>query len=343
MPIIGLTDRNMSFPEIGTIRKGAPKTANRPGKDLEYFRVDIDAKEVDAMSRFEDAYGSMPDEINILLPFDEIERFWDAWLEAYTAGRMVARSDGEFFTFLVDLETGEPIVKNGINLRTGKQEPHRDYIGKAGKSDITTKPTGRLKVIIPELRRLAYLTVKTTSFYDLINISEQLKAIKHISGGFLKGIPLVLRRRPKMISTPGDSGKRVRREKWLISIEADPSWVRPKFDEVLRLAMPDTTGLQTLPVRTPNGSGEVIELTPENDPPTPEDTVIEGEYVDEYASIKNPAGLAYSEIAQDQLPYVARNLRTAITKIGEPKDEAQLRELQLLNRKLDAANHYMVA
>ena len=43
MPIKGLTNGEMDFPEIGRLRKGAPKTqADRPGKDLTYFRFEAD-------------------------------------------------------------------------------------------------------------------------------------------------------------------------------------------------------------------------------------------------------------------------------------------------------------
>ena len=43
MPIVGLTDRGMAFPQIGDIRKGEPKGENQPGKDLRWFRVEFDA------------------------------------------------------------------------------------------------------------------------------------------------------------------------------------------------------------------------------------------------------------------------------------------------------------
>ena len=42
MPIIGLTDRPASFPQIGILRKGAPKPERGPGRDLKHFRFDTD-------------------------------------------------------------------------------------------------------------------------------------------------------------------------------------------------------------------------------------------------------------------------------------------------------------
>ncbi len=233
MPIKGLTDRKLAFPEIGQIRKGAPKTGNKPGKDLPYFRVVFDEAEKEAERIFRSVYGAQPREINILLPFNELDRVWEAWLEAYTAGRMVARADGEKFLYLLDTETGDVVVKDGIDVKTGQPRPYVEgapvgyYTDKHGqRQPIFCKPVGRLKVVIPELRRLAYLTVLTTSIHDIINIDSQLQALQRVNGGKIAGIPLVLRRRPKKVSVPKPDGQRVRMTKYLLSVEADERWVK---------------------------------------------------------------------------------------------------------------------
>ena len=249
MPIKGLTDRKLSFPEIGQIRKGAPKGERKPGQDLKYFRVTFDEQEDKAAERFAGIYGDQPAAIRIILPFNDIDRMWDAWLEAYTAGRMVARSDGENVVYQVNTATGEIVVQNGIDVETGQPRPHpvnnvagADYQGK----DVMYKTSGRLKVIIPELMRAAYMTVLTTSKNDIANISAQLKAFKELNDGQIAGIPLYLRRRPKKVSVPKDDGKRVRKEMWLLSIEADPEWVKAKLQQVKQLALPDN-GMEMLP------------------------------------------------------------------------------------------------
>ena len=258
MPIKGLTDRGLAFPEIGQIRKGAKKGENRPGTDLTYFRVEFDETEVKAAADFKTAYKEQPRAIRIILPFNETERMWDAWLEAYTAGRMIARSDGEFITYMLDDESNL-IVHNGLD-NNGNRVPHpsngiagKDYKGNAVKF----KPTGRLKVMIPELARAAYLTVMTTSTHDIMNISSQLAAFKELNNGQLAGIPFILRRRPKSISTPSDNGQRVRRIKSLISIEVDPDWAKAKFGQLNALALP--SGFEN--VSTPEAmDDEIIEV-----------------------------------------------------------------------------------
>jgi len=147
------------------------------------------------------------------LPFNEIERCWDAWYEAYTAGRMVARlGPGEFFTYLLNTETGEQEVINGTP-KVAHREVVGTYINRNTQKKRSSMPSGwSTTVIIPELARAAYLTVLTTSIHDIVNISAQLEAFKAVNGGRIAGIPLVLRRRPRKISTPKtgrDAGENV--------------------------------------------------------------------------------------------------------------------------------------
>ena len=242
MPIKGLTDRGLALPEIGQIRKGAKKNPNenRPGADLTYFRVEFDENEKKAADAFRVAYGDKPSYIRIILPFNETERMWDAWLEAYTAGRMIARSDGEYITYMLD-DKSDVLVQHGLDKAGQKvKHPADNIAGRDQKGHpVKFKHSGRLKVIIPDLSRAAYLTVMTTSIHDIGNISDQIAAFKELNQGQLAGIPFILRRRKKMISTPNADGTRVRRPKSLISIEADPEWVKAKLTQLGSLALPN--------------------------------------------------------------------------------------------------------
>ena len=268
MPIKGLTDQLPSFPQIGCIRKGAPKGKNRPGQDLTYFRVTFDEQEQETAERFRAIYGQEPREINIHLPFDDIDRVWAAWREAYRAGALIHRCDGEFVEYAINTRTGEVLVRGGIHLETGERVPC------SGKVDC--RPHGRLRVIIPDLRRLAYLMVLTGSLHDIVNISAQLEALRDLSGGRLRGLPLVLRRRPKRISTPsGPNGKRARREKWLLSIEADPRWVEAKLEQLEGASFPQLPRLEAGFVEEPEEpiKTEVTTIAPEPPPPASEEFI----------------------------------------------------------------------
>lgn len=177
---------------------------------------------------------------------------WDAWYEAYTAGRMVARSDGENIIYQCGHD-GTIIVKDGIEVATGLPKPHpadmwagNDYKG----NGVKFKAVGRLNVIIPELKRAAYLTFQTTSIHDIANISAQLAGFYALNSGVIAGIPFYLRRSPRPVSVPKSDGTRVRMLKSLVSIEADPDWVALKLDSLKTLALPNADLL--LPASTEN-------------------------------------------------------------------------------------------
>lgn len=260
MPIIGLTDREAQFPQIGSIRKGAPKPEDgkRPGADLKYFRAEFDAAETDSAAAFLKSYGAQPTELNILLPFNDIDRNFDAYYEAYQAGGLVYRSDGQRVLYEINPTNGQKIVVNG--------QPEKAHHAVTGM-----KATGRLKVIVPELGRAAFLVIHTTSVHDIGNLSGQLRALQQVNGGRLAGIPLKLRRRPVQISTPtGENGKRARREKWLMSVEADAAWVQKSLAAMREAALPQLTTPQVIESEYVEEDEDIFEGgVPE--PPTPEE------------------------------------------------------------------------
>lgn len=203
MPIKGLTDRQASFPQIGVLRKGAPKTGNKPGEDLRHFRFDTD--DTRAAEMFRGAYGNEPTEINIYFAYQTPEENFHAWQEEYSKSSLKHRCDGQTAVLWLDERTGKY-----------SQVPKPCPGG--------CKPTGRLLVIVPELQRFAYVVVGTTSIHDIMRVTQNLEALYAMRGD-LRGIPFVLRRTPEMISTPTSDGGRARREKWLLSVEALPEWV----------------------------------------------------------------------------------------------------------------------
>jgi hypothetical protein len=294
MPIKGLSDRGESFPQIGTIRKGAKKTDSAPGKDLTYFRIELDEKEEDARNKILDAYGAEPQEIRIVFPFAEVWRCFDSWLEAYTAGRMVARSDGEKFIYKLNAQTNAVEVLNGDPF-VPYQELVGYYTDRNGKQQpILCRPVGRLKVVIPELRRLVYLVVLTGSKHDIGNISAQLEALSRINNGSIMGVPMILKRRPKPISCPKPDGTRVRYIKWMLSVEADPRWVEAKMLALDAGAMPDVKLLSNPPEIEEEGTEEDLKET-EFDHPSEE--IREGEIQD--GEIEEP-GLMSLESAENE-------------------------------------------
>ena len=253
MPIKGLTDKGLSFPQIGRIKKGemipvqGKQGVMRP-VDLDYFKVEFaDTEEGEALAaKFVAAFGPEPKSIDIFLPFNEIDQMWDGYLEAYTASRLLARSDGPaeeggVVLFRCDGKTGETIVRNGENLETGLHEPHpvdniagKDYKGKP----VYYNPIGRLKVIVPDLEEAAYLLFTTGSWNDIRFISQQLAGLKELNQDMIKGVPLKLIRSDHEVMAPID-GKKTRVTKSLVSIKADPEWVKARIQEDKKMAFPD--------------------------------------------------------------------------------------------------------
>lgn len=222
------------FPQIGKIRKGNKTKQNMPDgstrelpQDLDYFRVEFKKGQEESRSIFLNKYKDQPDEIDVLLPL-RMEDTWSFWLEAYARGRMVAKSDGEIFLYQRD-QSMNVIVRDGKHVETGEEVP---YLGERGREQAVLgsimKPVGRLKVVVPQLMRRAYLELKTTSYNDCVNLDNQIRSIYEMEE-LMGGIPLVLRRKPEMVTVPGKNGSSFRKEMHLISIEPKQEWVRWKM------------------------------------------------------------------------------------------------------------------
>lgn len=245
MAIKGLTDKQASFPQIGVLRKGAPKPANsnKPGEDLDYFR--FDCGDADAAELFAETYGQKPVAIRVYVPFPTANENFEAWKEEWTASSLKHRCDGETCVRWL--------------------KPDATYSTEPKPCPGGCKQVGRLQVIIPELRRMAFVTVLTTSIHDIMQIHSNLLALESARGD-LRGIPLILKRAPRKISTPsGSNGQRARREKWLITIEAAPQWVDLQLKAQEQAALPSAQ-----PLALPEWEGEEAEEAEAIAEPAPE-------------------------------------------------------------------------
>jgi hypothetical protein len=234
MAIKGLTDQDAALPRIGILRKGKEKTSkNAPGRDLTYFR--FVPEDDDAKVHFEEAY---PDEdaqrcINIFLPYKTPEENFinNSWIEKWVAGGLEYRSDGENII--------RSRMSNGQYTDEVKPDP-KPKILEDGKREDGSSQVGRLTAIIPELGRLATVTILTTSKNDVANLSKQLKSYYNLYDD-LRGIPFIVVRRKKRISTPMGNGERGRRESWLLCIETKPQYTRLYLADVQQKALPAPT------------------------------------------------------------------------------------------------------
>lgn len=230
MPIKGLTNTVASFPRIGKLRKGAAKPESGPGKDLPYFRFDsTDSK---AVKDFEAAYGKQPTSINILFPHPTVESNFQTAMEAYGAGGIERRCDRETIS-------GQRVKGKFSYCRAECNYPQ-----------CGCKEVGRLQLIIPELKRFAYVTAETHSINDIVNLTQQLQAIQ-MTFGRLNGVPLILRRKPEQISVPMKGDNRTRKEMWMLSVEVSPEWASLQLEAQKVAALQQAKVYSLEPLNTP--------------------------------------------------------------------------------------------
>lgn len=274
MPIVTRKSK-VAFPEIAQIRKGAAKEKTNGkeivGKDLgESFRLVWYPGNEQAQKEFEAIFGASPKQLIVTLAFNELDMVWDNWLEAYTAGRMIARTDGEKFLYWIDNKTGERKVVNGEPFTPWHEGMQvGSYVNRtSGKTvPVYCKEVGRLKLVVPALARMAYFTLHTTSYHDCEFITEQLGALKELSLRYrfhLAGIPLLLRRRIYDVTHVKEDGSAQRVKKWLINLEADPEWMKRMFEQMKFMSLPAVPG-----EKMRLASGEVLEATAADYQPQP--------------------------------------------------------------------------
>lgn len=217
MPIKRFENRPASFPIIGALRKGGPqRTQVRNGRETKIMGVDLkgfrfDTKDAAALADFKAVYGDEPTAVTVLLPHPAVDDNWQEWQEAWTGTRLVHRCDGEFCY--------EPDPASGQIVKTETPCPDRD---KPETDKNRCRPVGRLMLIIPALRRFAWVRLETHSIHDIINIRAHLESVAGLRSGQVNSVPLRLYRVAREISTPDGKGGRLRTTKHLISIEIDP-------------------------------------------------------------------------------------------------------------------------
>lgn len=240
--IVGLTDRGPVFQEIGRLRLGSPKSDGRP-RDLDHFR--FDAPDPDVMAAFRDAYGDQPRRVRIYLPFPTTDQNFDAFMEHRVGEtKVMHRCDGVSLVAHWD-DRKKKLLRAGFDpdFRSGPCPfVGRDDLPPAERC----RPKGYLRFIVPELRRLAYVTLVTGSVWNIKNLHGMLVAIEETmqrrgDRRGLQGIPFVLYRRKTRITRPDPKSPtgRTPLEKWLVYVEPDPTWQALQLSTLDQAALPN--------------------------------------------------------------------------------------------------------
>ena len=249
MPIKRLRrDARTELPSMGELRKGGerPEDGRRPGQDLDYWRFTSEDPEI--VAAFEAEYGTEPQAISVMFPNSDIDDNWEAWQEEWNASALIHRCDGETCVLWL--------------------KPDGTYSDEPKPCPSGCKPSGQLRVLLPDLYQYGYVRpvrMLTHSIHDILTIEGALAYIASLChGGDLRGARCILQRVPRSISTPGKDGKRARRQKWLIQLVPDAEFVRQRMAQLE--AKQYTMALPSGPRMDVDAeTGEILELRPGDD------------------------------------------------------------------------------
>lgn len=186
--------RNLPFPELGKIYP------NRKSIRGNHFDFDIMEEEEELKDYIESRYSSNhSDKITVMLPFQYPCDNFESTYMARQNNMTIAISDGEIIRYWLDPETLEPLVMNGfaistrndLNLIKGTPVSHRDVLGIDEEGQpIRLLPYSRLMVMLPELKRIAYMSLTLTDLRDQLSIREEINNIYNSTWNDIRKIPI---------------------------------------------------------------------------------------------------------------------------------------------------------
>jgi len=213
MALAHLQKQRSKLPIGGDLRKGEPTTPKGTvGRNLKHFRFATADKDLERAfnQAFADqikTYGGVR-EIEFYVWADTVEEFYDPCKEEHVASKLIHVCDG--------------VTTSKIRRKDGTWDETPQPCPGGCKWKI------KMPIIIPALQRGVAINVHSTSFYDTINLHQNLTAIYDMFKT-LSGVKMVLRRAPQIISKPvmekrGNqyvrTGETNRSEEWLLTIEA---------------------------------------------------------------------------------------------------------------------------
>lgn len=165
-----------NFTRVGKLRKGdaKPASGNKPGPDLNYFRMTLEPQHEYLRAAFVEQYGEQPTEFrNVFLAADTADQAFQYFYESWAHARLVRRCDG---------------VMIGVEFAGDRYDttPHA----------CTCNPNkrecglhGRLDVVLPEFNAitgvLGKFTIETHSIYDVV----ALRSCMLVAGALANNLP----------------------------------------------------------------------------------------------------------------------------------------------------------
>lgn len=242
MPINAILEkytRGRGMERIGVLHKGAKRTqadldANRPGKDLDHFRVEwaehpeLTTDELDAI--FEGMVGRQPKMVAPIFMLGETpDEALSMWFEEWGKSGLYHRCNG-----------AEQVT--WFNKATGRKD-HTPIACAGQGSGCQCKQVARLNFYMPDFMRrtrtFSYFTLQTHGTTDLAELYATLMDV-YVLAGTLINAPFILTRTPKTFELPEIKGGKVTGNR--IHVTKSVIALRPAQDTVAAL-MGDTDDL----------------------------------------------------------------------------------------------------
>ena len=276
-----LKDRDKTRPRrlvrLGVIRLGMKKTSSKGVEypvQAEHF-VLTDAPEIAAV------YGEKPRELDVILPFPDVARNFDAAYTVWAGGVLVCRGDGEYVDYATPHEIvprkdgkisvhnapGDTLVSGGVaqvafDWNSQHFDPGDHVPCSGADADLyphcrACKVSAILKVMMarPDLFRLGYYQVATGSGRNYDTILGTLELIRE-QAGRVNGIPFKLRLVQEPTVYFANDGQRKKTTRWFLQLEPEPNFTRRLYRQAAA-AILNETSTQRLPATVPVADEEL--------------------------------------------------------------------------------------
>jgi hypothetical protein len=299
-----LKDRDRSRPRrlvrLGIIRLGHKETKVKTRADGTEYEVEYPVQ--DDHFLLHDApdvaefYGDEPRELDVILPFPDIARNFDAFYNVWAGGVLVCKGDGEQVQYAAPFNVkktrsgrtgvynaaGDTLVSdgqaqvtfewNGQSFAPGDIVPCPGASGSAYPHCVACRVSAILKVMMakPELFRLGYYQVATGSGRNYDTLLGTLELISGNGQRPVSGIPFKLRL-VKEATTYTENGKRKATEKWFLQLEPDPTLTRQLYQQQAAALVRAELPAPTVDMETGEVSTGWDEVEPEAPPPFAEE------------------------------------------------------------------------
>jgi len=278
----------------GIIRLGhKEKRKRQDGSEYEFPVQDSHFVLTDA-PEIAEVYGAEPRELDVILPFPDIARNFDAFYTVWAGGVLVCKGDGEYVQYAVPFRTevkdertrvynisGDTQVSdgqaqtafkwNGQEFKSGDLVPCSGAAQDLYPQCAACRKSALLKIMMakPELIRCGYYQLATTSGRNYDTILGTLEMVSAGGQRPVNGIPFTLRLVEEAI-TYTEQGKRKATKKWFVQLEPSPVVVRALYQLQARALLGASTDTQADPV-TGEITDEWEEVEPEAPPPFAEE------------------------------------------------------------------------